>query len=88
MIKYIVTSESNEGYFFLVNNARKNNMIWSKYFDIEKTAFKTAGAAKTALTKLLKNFPEFQNDILRIECYNSENYSEGYFNSFSKNYQF
>lgn len=63
---YTIRSTSPEGVYLLCNGWNKNRTFWVKENEIHKAIFKTAGQAKTSLTKLLKIMPEYSTDKFEV----------------------
>ena len=72
IIGYTIQSESSEGSYYLINGWYKHFGFWLPVkaavnaVNTEKITFKTAGSAKTSLTKLLKIMPDYKNDIFTV----------------------
>lgn len=60
-----VKSTSKEGVYYLVNGWRKHKKIWIDKADY-RTTFKDLRSAKTSVTKLLKIFDEFKDDVIEF----------------------
>ena len=62
-----VKSISDDGVYYLVNGWYKYQNFWHKNGEDQRCHFKDIKTAKTSLTKLLNQFPEFLDDTIIFE---------------------